>query len=100
MTQAFGSTRDPTRDVVCQIRSPHRRGEKREGEGTRCFILWLLFRFHAMAEPEKKRRISHANSSQVSSILGNRLSGHRLYGAEVEGYMEGSILRITMTNFL
>uniref|UniRef100_A0A674PF14 Structural maintenance of chromosomes protein 5 n=1 Tax=Takifugu rubripes TaxID=31033 RepID=A0A674PF14_TAKRU len=58
------------------------------------------FRFRAMAEPEKKRRISRVNSSQTSSNIGKILSGHRPCGAEVEGRMDGSILRITMRNFL
>ncbi|XP_011620162.2 structural maintenance of chromosomes protein 5 isoform X1 [Takifugu rubripes] len=53
-----------------------------------------------MAEPEKKRRISRVNSSQTSSNIGKILSGHRPCGAEVEGRMDGSILRITMRNFL
>lgn len=54
MTQTIVSTRDPTRDAVCQIRSRHRQGEKREGEGTRCFILFAFVSFSRYGRARKK----------------------------------------------
>ncbi|KAM9350593.1 structural maintenance of chromosomes protein 5 [Symphorus nematophorus] len=57
-----------------------------------------------MAEPSKKRRISRANtntSSQTSSSIANMLTGRQSDETGEEGrFVEGSILRITMKNFL
>uniref|UniRef100_H3DCC8 Structural maintenance of chromosomes protein 5 n=1 Tax=Tetraodon nigroviridis TaxID=99883 RepID=H3DCC8_TETNG len=53
-----------------------------------------------MAEPDKRRRISRVNSSQTLSTTANKPPGPRLGGAKAEGSMDGTILRITMKNFL
>uniref|UniRef100_A0A3Q3W9Y7 Structural maintenance of chromosomes protein 5 n=1 Tax=Mola mola TaxID=94237 RepID=A0A3Q3W9Y7_MOLML len=54
-----------------------------------------------MAEAGKKRRISHANSNPArSNSVTNRQTAPGADGTAEEGRMEGSILRITLKNFL
>ncbi|XP_070695461.1 structural maintenance of chromosomes protein 5 [Pempheris klunzingeri] len=58
-----------------------------------------------MAEHSKRRRVSHVNvkniSSQTSSDVANTPTGSQSDAAGGgDGFMEGSILRITMKNFL
>lgn len=93
-----------TRDAFCPTALQRRLSEAREGERTCLSLLGRLFSFlFTMAESSKKRRISHVNnSSQTSSSrVANMLAGSQPDGTGGEGhFVEGSILRITMKNFL
>lgn len=67
---------------------------------------WLSCRFPVgvtMAEPSKRQRLSHINSSSQTSSksLPSIFTDSQDEGLEGEGrFVEGSILRITMKNFL
>lgn len=91
-----------TRDPFGPIRTQQRLGEAREGERS-CLVQFLQQAtvLATMAEPGKKRRISHANSNPTSSnSVANIPTGHQPDRTGEEGRMEGSILRLTMKNFL